>query len=138
MNDADRGAETLRLALKVNGVFSGLSGLVLVVSSTPLAGVLGVTRWVLVGIGVGLLLFAASLWRSASRPQLSPAEGRIAVWADVSWVAGTVLVAITGVLTPTGVWLVAAVAVVVLAFAVWQQLGLRRLSDPGGSTTSAR
>jgi hypothetical protein len=120
---------TLRLAMKANGSFSGLSGLGLILAAGRLGPALGVNRWVLIVIGVLLVMFAASLWRSATRVRVEPAEGRVAVWADGGWVVGSAVVVAAGPLTPWGNQLVGVVAVIVLAFAVWQHLGVRKLTD---------
>lgn len=127
---------TLRLALKANAGFSGMSGLVLMAAAEPAGEVIGVARLVLFAVGLMLCLFAVSLWRTATRPQVDAAEARAAVWADVAWVVGSILLVALHLLTAIGNALVGLVAVIVLAFAAWQHLGLRRLqsrsTDEGG------
>jgi len=140
MDDANAGesrSATLRRAMKANGSFSGLTGVGLVVAAGRLAVVIGVDRWVLTVIGVSLVMFAASLWWSATRTRVNPAEGRAAVWADVGWVVGSAVLMASGLLTPPGTRLVGAVAVIVLGFAAWQHAGVRKLADETRATSPA-
>lgn len=130
---ADQGSgRLLKTAMMDNAFVSGISGLVLVVGATGLDTWLGVNQWVLVGVGVGLLGFAADLvWWSRS-DRLLKVGGRIAVAADAAWVIGAVLlIAFTGVLTRSGDMALAAVSVVVAGFALAQWLGVRRLDRSG-------
>jgi len=123
----------LKTAMMENAIVSGISGLVLVAGASGLDTWLGANVWVLVGVGVGLLGFAADLiWWSRSPRWLRPG-GRIAVAGDVAWVIGAVLlIAFMDVLTGSGDVALAAVTVVVAGFAVAQWVGLRRLDGVGG------
>jgi hypothetical protein len=118
----------LRRALRANGAFSAVSGLILILAAGPLATLLGLAESsILIGVGVSLLVYAVGLFRNARRETINRVEATIAVVLDVAWVAGSAVVIFAGVLTTTGNWVVAIVADVVLLFGVLQFYGLRRL-----------
>jgi hypothetical protein len=116
----------LRRALQANGVFSALSGVILLLASGRIATLVGIDQplWLL---GLLLLSFAAWLFRNARRAVLNQAEAWLAVAFDVAWVIGTATLIFAGVFSTTGNWLVTLVGDVVLLFAVLQFLGLRKL-----------
>ncbi len=119
----------LRRALLGNALFSGLSGLVLLVGFAPVGRLVGFELpWLYVALGMGLVLFALGLIRSARRPQINRAEARAASLMDAAWVLGSVaLLLVPGLpLTMAGRWLIGLVADVVALFALLQWLGLRR------------
>ena len=119
-------SQLLRRALQANGVFSALSGVILVIASSRIAALIGIEQslWL---TGLLLLLFAASLLRNAARAEINLTEAWIAVALDVAWVAGTAALIFAGVFSATGNWVAALVGDVVLLFAVLQFLGLRKL-----------
>jgi len=122
----------LRYALAVDGVISGLCGVVAILAARPLADLLGVPApAVLVVVGAGLLVYAAGLILGARRPRVSPALSRAAVALNGAWVLGSVAVIEAGLLTAIGNWIVAGVAMVVLAFAAFQYGGLRQARRVG-------
>jgi hypothetical protein len=122
----------LSRAMVDNALFSGGTGLVLVIGARWLDGWLGLNAWLLASVGVGLLVYAADLaWLSRSDRWLIPG-GRLAVVADIGWViAAAALIAFTAVLTTRGELALALVSVVVAGFAAAQWIGLRRLSAAG-------
>jgi len=70
----------LRYALVGNASFSTITGVFIIIAHDWLAHLLGVSGSTgLVGLGVGLLLFAATLMVNARRPELKLAEA----WAVV-------------------------------------------------------
>lgn len=116
----------LRRWLRANGAFSAISGLALAVLSGSLPELLGAGgRWVYLAIGIGLVLYSVHLWRVAGRP-VDPVEIRMIVAGDAAWVLGSAGLVLSGALSPTGVWIVAGVAVVIGLFAVLQWRGLKR------------
>jgi uncharacterized membrane protein len=131
----------LRGALGANALFSVSTGLLLVGPPEWTAAMLGdVIPWMLRLIGVGLLLFAAFLVWVARRPESRAAYALLATGADLGWVAGSavLLVLPVPIFSSTGVWIVAGVAGVVLAFALLQGAGLRALTRNRRGTTAAR
>ncbi len=118
----------LRRALAVDAVLSGLSGLLMAIDAAPLTGVLGLPTDLLRGVGLALLPWAALVGWLATRPTLM----RRAVWAVIGlnavWVIDCLGLLVSGLVAPTGLGtaFVIVQAVVVLALAEAQWLGLRR------------
>lgn len=128
---AERGAPLLVRALRANGVFSGLSGVILIIAAPALAPIAGIPWPTAITVtGFLLLPFGFALWRLAGRSDLQPALGQVAVILDVLWVAGSMALLLGGwlPLTIAGKWIIALLADVVGLFAVLQFLGLRRLA----------
>jgi len=121
----------LQRALQGNAIFSGVSGLALTLDANPIARLLGVNApAILMGIGVGLLLYAVMLFREAGQTPINRTFALTAVIADVAWVIGSAILLATNWVpfTITSWWIVAIVADVVALFAILQYVGLRRLS----------
>lgn len=120
-------SQFLRRALQANGVFSGVSGLILILGAGPLSELIGISvSSVLIGIGVALIFYAVGLFRNAAREQVSRIEAWMAVIMDLAWVVGSAALIFLGVLTVTGNWVVAGVADIVLLFGILQWVGLRK------------
>ncbi|MCG8405459.1 MAG: hypothetical protein MI923_09700 [Phycisphaerales bacterium] len=118
----------LRRSLLSNAVFSTVSGLSFIAAAKPISSLIGLSHpGILIGIGVSLLVFAAGLVANAKRQAINVTEAWLAVVLDVTWVAGSVVVLLAGVLSTTGNWAVAIVADVVFLFAILQFVGLRRM-----------
>ena len=118
----------LRRALKANGMFSAVSGLVLLFAAEPISYLLGLTLpSILMGIGAALLIYAVALFRNAVQQSLNYVEVWVAVVLDGAWVVGSGLLILTGLLSVTGNWLVALVADIVLVFGILQFYGLRKI-----------
>lgn len=125
-------ATLLRRALLGNAVFSGVSGLALALAAGPLASLMGLpSPLILIVVGLGVLGYAAIVFRISTRPSISRAEAIFTVIADSSWVVGSLVLLLTGWVsfTPTGKWLVAIAADIVAVFALMQFIGFRRLGD---------
>jgi hypothetical protein len=119
-------AALLRLALRLDAVVTGLNGAAYLLAASPLADLLGLPAGWLLGTGVFLLAYAAAVWLVDTRP--TPPAVRTVVAANALWAAGSVVVVLAGLGSPTtvgAVWLVLQ-ALVVAAFAVLQAAGLRR------------
>jgi hypothetical protein len=118
----------LKRALTGNAIFSILSGVTILIADRWLVTFLGLPDKVsLEVIGVGLILFAGVLWLNVRRPKIRIAGAWIAVIMDAAWVAGSYVLILVVPFTTAGKWTVALVAELVLAFAVLQWLGIRRL-----------
>ena len=122
----------LRRSLMGNGIFSVTSGVLFVAAAKPIASLLGIDMPILVvGVGISLIVFAVGLFRNAFRENLSQTEALLAIVLDFSWVIGSAVLIALGVLSTSGNWAVAALADVVLVFAVFQTVGLRRFANAG-------
>lgn len=116
----------LHRTLRGNVVFSLLSGGILLLGSPWLSDSLGPPAWTLAVVGAGVVGFGVFLAAGMKRDPV--ATGRLALVADVAWVAATFALApfIADVFTPLGGWVAIAVAVVVADLAILEWIGLRR------------
>jgi hypothetical protein len=118
----------LRRSLRANASFSALTGAFFTLAGSQLAAFLAVEPPLLVtAVGVNLMGFAAALFVLASRTRLSATLATIVVALDVGWVLGTVALVYGDVLSRAGATAALGIANVVLAFAVLQAIGVRRL-----------
>lgn len=118
----------LRTSLRANAGFSALCAGTALVAAAPLAAALGIPEpRLLTSLGVQLLGFAALLIVLASRPVIRIGLALAVVIADALWVAATLPVLLSGLLTAAGNWTACAIAIVVGLFGVLQTLGIRRL-----------
>ena len=120
----------LRTALRGNGLFSAVSGAVLVLASRPLAETIGFP-WpnTLLILGIILLLYALDLFWFTSRATLNITFAWVAIALDVAWVIGSIALLLTDPvgLTVAGQWFIGLIAEAVALFALVQWLGVRRL-----------
>ena len=124
MNDNKLLLHTLRL----NAVFSGLSTVLLLVAAPWIATQLGLASAVPVYVTAGLLaLFALQLANVARTREIRVAEVIGIIGADFAWVLGSAVFVAASypTMTPIGLLLVDAVALVVLILAIQQLRGLR-------------
>jgi hypothetical protein len=128
----------LRKSLMGNALFSTLSGLTILLAQGRVLRVLGLSKNIgLAILGVGLLVFAATLVINARRQQIKTADAWIAVLMDSAWVLSSCVLILVAPLSAGGKWVVGVVSDVVLVFAVLQFLGIRRIqkSEKFGSST---
>lgn len=137
----------LKTAMRSNGVFSIISGLVFILRADPLSEFMGLTvaygttsATTLFWIGVLVLLFAAGLFINAAREKPKLTEARLAVFLDFGWVIGSAVILFGRVvpLTAGGWWLVAAIADVVAIFALWQFSAIRKITSASEMKTELR
>jgi len=127
--------QNIRIALKSNAAFSLLSGGTLIVFSKTIAAEMNIANhYILMGIGVGLLLFAGSILAIAFSKEVQPKKVRSIIWQDWGWVAGsTILLALRPYnISLTAHLAIALVALVVLFFALWQAKAVRSLERSPG------
>ena len=123
----------LKRALIGNAMFSGLSGAAILLANRWLVKFLGRPDKVSLAIlGVSLIVYATVLWFNARRPKIRITHAWVAVVMDAVWVLGSYTMILVIPFSLAGKWVVALVAELVLAFAVWQWLGIRRIrkSEP--------
>jgi hypothetical protein len=118
----------LRRSLQIDGVTSGLCGLLLVADAVSISALIGLTRVDLArAVGALLIVYAAALLWNGARATVSRGGAVAAVVLNAAWVAGSAALILAGPLTGLGNLAVAAVAMVVLLFAVLEAVGLARL-----------
>jgi hypothetical protein len=118
----------LKKALTGNAVFSVVSGVTILLSNRWLVRFLGLPEKVSLAIlGFSLIGYAALLWLNAHRPKIKITDAWVAVIMDVIWVVGSYTLILAVPFSVGGKWVVGLVAELVLAFAVLQWLGIRRI-----------
>jgi hypothetical protein len=111
-----------------NAVFSGLSGLIFLLAAGPITRSIGLEAPItLVVVGGSLVLYGLGLARNARRPVVNLIEARVAIAMDGLWVVGSAVLILAGVLNAIGSWTAIVLADFVLAFAICQFVGLRRV-----------
>jgi hypothetical protein len=118
----------LKKALTGNAVFSVVSGVAILFANRWLVKFLGLPEKVSLAIlGVSLIGYAVLLWLIANRAKIKITDAWVAVTLDVIWVLGSYALIVGVPFSVGGKWVVALVAELVLAFAVLQWLGIRRI-----------
>jgi hypothetical protein len=120
----------LRKALLGNALFSALSGLTLLFAQKSVSRILGLfNRVSLVVLGVGLIIFAATLVVNARRQRVKTSDAWVAVLMDVAWVLASYVLIFVLPFSMEGKWVIGVVAELVLLFAILQFMGIRRIRD---------
>jgi len=133
MNANTDRASFLRRSLQLDGIASGLCGVLLVAAASPISAVIGLAEpGIAQVVGALLVVYAAALLWNGERATVSRAEALAAVVLNAGWVIGSAVVILAGPLTLIGNLAVAAVAAAVLLFAVLEVVGLTRLREMAG------
>jgi hypothetical protein len=133
MNANTDRASFLRRSLQLDGIASGLCGVLLVAAASPISAVIGLAEpGIAQVVGALLVVYAAALLWNGARATVSRAEALAAVVLNAGWVIGSAVVILAGPLTLIGNLAVAAVAAAVLLFAVLEVVGLTRLREMAG------
>ena len=133
MNTQTDRTRFLRRSLRLDGIASGLCGLLLVVAASPISAVIGLAEpGIARVVGALLVVYAAALLWNGERATVSRAEAVAAVVLNAGWVIGSAVVILAGPLTLIGNLAVAAAAAAVLLFAVLEVVGLTRLREIAG------
>ena len=120
----------LRNVLLANALFSFISGVLISWQRALVTDFLGVkNESVLLWLGLGLIIFSATVFHASRRKHLSRAQVNSIIIQDWGWVVGSALVIALQAwnLTHGGYWLIAAVAFVVADFAIFQRYFLRKM-----------
>ena len=120
----------LQKALKVNALFSGTSGIIMILLNNQIANLFGTTNntifWV---IGLILVYFSLTIWYEIKK------QRRLAVlWIiiqDYAWVLGSLILMVFNPfeITLTGNFIIGIIALIVLYMGVNQMNGLNLLSE---------
>jgi hypothetical protein len=128
---SNNNSSLLKNALVGNSVFSFTSGLAFVIFSRAIANFLGVSAsWIILVLGAGLLLYGWQIYSAAKADPISAGLAKFAVYADLAWVIGSIILIFANLIpfTTPGKWGIAIIADIVLAFAILQYAGLRRMA----------
>ena len=123
----------LQRAILGNAVFSGLSGLLMVLAASPISQFLGLSNpLILTIVGIALLLYMPFLFWLANQTPVPSWMTWVVIELDVLWVIGSLILIFTSQvpLTTGGKWVIAITADIVAIFAIFQYIGLRR-QQPG-------
>lgn len=119
-------------ALQGNALFSGMSGLTLLIGAERLSSAFGVNPWVLAAVGAGLLLYAFGLLAWSRSARWLRRGGLLALIGDIGWVIGaSALIWLTSALTPGGELALGSATILVAGFAAVQAVGLAQLRHGG-------
>ena len=121
----------LRFALATNLAFSLTCALTALFYSSEVAAALGaIPSWIILGVGLGLLVFSAGIGLTLWRLRISRAL-LISV-LDLLWPVATLpLLLAPGLLTPLGAMIIVGIAAIVALMAVLQLAGVRMLLRAG-------
>jgi hypothetical protein len=123
----------LRRSLQLDGIASGLCGVLLVAAASPISALMGLADPSIARVvGALLMVYAAALLWNGERATVSRAEAVAAVVLNAGWVIGSAVVIVAGPLTLIGNLAVAGVAAAVLLFGVLEVVGLTRLREIAG------
>jgi len=120
----------LTRALKQTAVFSGVSGLFLLLLPGFVARLLGLgAPWFFQALGVGLLLFALDLIHQTRQGKPSPLRAMTSALADFAWVLGTaVILLFWGKDIANQGWVaLVVIAIIVAQFGIRQWRGARAI-----------
>jgi|APSaa5957512622_1039677.scaffolds.fasta_scaffold74821_1 hypothetical protein len=129
LNLFDNKNSMLHKALRGNAIFCDVSGLVMILTAKFLAEFMGLSNpVVLIGLGVGLLAWAAILFWGSLQFNIPRWLSWLAIDGDLIWVIGSIVVILMPTLTlsTSGKWMIAIIADIVLLFAIWQFYALRK------------
>jgi hypothetical protein len=124
----------LKKALTGNALFSVISGAAILLANRWLVKFLGLPDQVsLALLGISLLVYAILLWLNARKANIKITGAWVAIVMDVVWVVASYALIVVVPFSVGGKWVVVLVAELVLAFAVLQWMGVRRLLKSGRS-----
>jgi hypothetical protein len=121
----------LKTALRVDGAVSSLLGIICLLFSKAVAGFLGIpASWIILALGMGVIVYAIELFLAARAEPVNLGIAKFAVYGNLIWVLASAALIFANLVpfTTAGKWAVAILADVVLVFAIFQYLGLRRLA----------
>ena len=131
LNESNRKESLLRNTLRGNAAFSVVAGLMFIVAKRALANFIGISPdWTLLIVGLTLLPFAYIVYRSATQSPIDIRAAKSIITMDIIWVIASYafLLLAWNTLTIAGRWFVFLQAEAVATFAIFQTIGVRRLS----------
>jgi hypothetical protein len=125
-----RNSTLIRSILYGNAIFSGVSGLLFIFASRPIARFIGIDMpLAILVMGIGLAGYAALIYINAARPEISRSFVLFAVVCDSIWVLLSIILLLTDwvPLSVSGRWAVGIVAAIVDVFATLQFFEWRKM-----------
>jgi ammonia channel protein AmtB len=130
MGTSEGKGKLLRNALKANGVFSGISGLVLFIGHSSLAQMIELgNSIILMVIGISLMIFSWGLFKLASKQQMNKQAVWTIIGSDLAWVLASAILVFMfpNLINETGRLLVIGIAIIVFTLAELQAWGQFRI-----------
>jgi hypothetical protein len=121
----------LKNTLFGNSAFSFISGIAFLLFSKAIASFLGLAAsWIILALGVGLIVYGIEIYLAAKAEPVHTGIAKFAIYADLAWVLGSAVLIFANLVpfTNAGKWTIAIIADIVLVFAIFQYVGLRRLA----------
>lgn len=112
--------QALPTVMVADAAVSAVSGSALILGAVPLGDWFALSPTLLAVVGVLVVVHAAILWWASRRPDLLRPGARYAVVANLTWVAGAVVVLAAGVLTVPAAVALGSISIVVGAFGATQ------------------
>ena len=128
MSHAPTPRSLLHTALRLDALASAAMGALLAAAGGALAAPFGLPELLLREAGIGLLPYAAWVWRLGTRPVVGRRAATAVIVVNLAWAVASVALLVGAPVTPTalGTAFVLLQAAVVFAFAEAQWMGLRR------------
>ena len=123
-------ATTAQRAVQADGIFCMIAGAVSTVGSGPISTMIGLNSSTpILILGLILLAYGGELFWLAMTNRLTQGILKGIIALDVIWVVASLLLLVADPFTFTdaGKWLVFIASDIVLAFGIWQFIGLRRM-----------
>jgi hypothetical protein len=129
----------LRLVLRANATFSLVGGIIALAAGSWVSETFGIDHVVITRLlGAGLIVFAGDVWfvSRRSEPKLLT-ETALVSTADFMWVAATVVVLLTGILSTAGIVVASLIGVAVADLGATQLWLRSRALTPAPTATLA-
>jgi hypothetical protein len=125
----------LKLALRVDGAATGAMAVLQLLLAASVAAITELPRALLVESGLFMAVYAAALFLIARSPRVWSALVWFIVIGNFGWAIGSIALAATSVVTPSGVGVafLGLHAASTLLFAAWQAIGLRGCREADAS-----
>lgn len=117
----------LRLAMRVDAVFVGIVGIVLLAAAGYFADLTGLGEPVEYGVGIFSVVYGIAVFALAGIERVRPA-GIGTVIANAACTVIALIAVFTMALTTAGVVVVIATGIYTLAMAEWQYVGVKRIT----------
>jgi hypothetical protein len=122
----------LRNALFIDSVVSFISGLAFLLFSKAIASFLGLpASWIVIVLGIVAVVYSIEIYLAARAEPVNTRIAKVAIYGNLIWVLASVVLIFAN-LVPfaiAGKWAIAIAADIVLVFAIFQYIGLRKVAN---------
>lgn len=123
-----RASRLLTVALLLDAVATAATGMLMLLFATQLQALLHLPRWLMIGAGVFMLVYAVLIERLSRRSALPRWAVLGVIVGNALWAADCAVLAFAGILAPStlGIAFLLVQAAIVFGFAELQYLGMKR------------